>query len=265
MLYKIIVGNLAMSNSQFNHDMFDFLNRLNKCSNVEMFIDVIDFEIKKIGFSCFNLFIMPNIKSLDQITLSPRMISSVHLKFPSWYINNNYYISDELLGSVIKTRFPLLISEYFIQKFTSYKCKKLYNELKTMWGMNDGIYICSEKYNYLLILNLNISIKDVQRPNSFINSKLPFAKCLLDSIHIAINESQLFDHSEIIKPLLPKISSKQLECLRLTASGLSQSQIAPKMHISIDTVKYHKKEILRIFNTNSMYFAIYKGVKLGLI
>jgi DNA-binding CsgD family transcriptional regulator len=57
-----------------------------------------------------------------------------------------------------------------------------------------------------------------------------------------------------------KLKEKELEILRLYAQGLTINQIAEKMFISSDTVKYYRRKIFEIFNvknfTEALSFAI---------
>jgi len=57
-----------------------------------------------------------------------------------------------------------------------------------------------------------------------------------------------------------KLKEKELEILRLYAQGLTINQIAEKMFVSPDTVKYYRRKIFEIFNvknfTEALSFAI---------
>lgn len=57
-----------------------------------------------------------------------------------------------------------------------------------------------------------------------------------------------------------KLKDKELEVLRLYAQGLTINQIAEKMFVSPDTIKYYRKKIFKIFDvknfTEALSFAI---------
>lgn len=58
----------------------------------------------------------------------------------------------------------------------------------------------------------------------------------------------------------PKLKDKELEILRLYAQGLTINQIAEKMFVSPDTIKYYRRKIFETFNvknfTEALSFAI---------
>ena len=61
------------------------------------------------------------------------------------------------------------------------------------------------------------------------------------------------------------LSNVQYEILKKVALGKKEKEIASEISLSINTVKYHKKEIFTKLQVDSVGEAIYKAVKLDLL
>lgn len=61
------------------------------------------------------------------------------------------------------------------------------------------------------------------------------------------------------------LSSKQVEVLKLLSIGKTEEAAAEEIGISINTVKYHKKRIYNILNTDNLPAAIIKAIEKGII
>lgn len=57
-----------------------------------------------------------------------------------------------------------------------------------------------------------------------------------------------------------KLSIKETEMLQMLASGLTENQISEQLFISPNTVKYHKKSIVKKLNVSTIKEAIYRYV-----
>lgn len=68
-----------------------------------------------------------------------------------------------------------------------------------------------------------------------------------------------------VHPTQFNLTQRELEVLRLIASGLNNAQIAQQLFISQSTVKYHLSNIQRKMNVNTRAEVIVLGVKNGLI
>ena len=62
-----------------------------------------------------------------------------------------------------------------------------------------------------------------------------------------------------------RISQRELEVLQLMASGLSNNEIADRLHISLDTVKSHSKSLFSKLEVHRRTQAIEKARRLSLI
>lgn len=58
------------------------------------------------------------------------------------------------------------------------------------------------------------------------------------------------------KSLKPKLTPREMEVLRLYAQGLTINQIAEKIFVAPDTVKYYRRRIFETFDVNSIVAAL---------
>ena len=75
------------------------------------------------------------------------------------------------------------------------------------------------------------------------------------------SSSKEFDQ---LASLLNPLSERELEVIRLLEEGLSNQEIAARLHISLNTVKAHLKSIYGKLGVNNRVQAIAKGRELGL-
>lgn len=85
-------------------------------------------------------------------------------------------------------------------------------------------------------------------------------KELLDAIDNVLNNKHYFS-DEVTKKLLepvpavviPKLTRREKEILKLIADGESSNTIAEKLYISLLTVETHRRNIIQKFQTNNMF------------
>lgn len=68
-------------------------------------------------------------------------------------------------------------------------------------------------------------------------------------------------NAELIEPL----SKRELEVISLIASGLSNADIAQKLHVTVGTVKWHANNIYLKLNVKTRTQATAKARKMGLL
>lgn len=84
------------------------------------------------------------------------------------------------------------------------------------------------------------------------NGKNYFSQEVVDSL----NEPQ---------PQQPVITRREKEVLQLIAEGLTNTEIAEKLFISIPTVNTHRKSIIEKFGVKNTATLIGKAIKLGVL
>ncbi|HXH19305.1 MAG TPA: LuxR C-terminal-related transcriptional regulator [Chitinophagales bacterium] len=62
-----------------------------------------------------------------------------------------------------------------------------------------------------------------------------------------------------------QLSKRELEVLNLVAKGLTASEVAEQLYLSLDTVETHKKNIVRKLEAKNSIEAVVKAVKMRLI
>lgn len=65
--------------------------------------------------------------------------------------------------------------------------------------------------------------------------------------------------------MIEALSLRELEVLRLLATGLSDEEIGAKLFIALGTVKWHVKNIFGKLGVGSRTQAVAKALKLGLL
>lgn len=69
-------------------------------------------------------------------------------------------------------------------------------------------------------------------------------------------------HEEVYELLL---TPRELQILRLSEQGLTETEIARSIPLSIETIKSHRKHLLEKLQAHNIAEAIHKGHELGLI
>ncbi len=87
-----------------------------------------------------------------------------------------------------------------------------------------------------------------------INDKGLVGHCL----HIAIDVNEILEKSDFVRNIktieiseAPSISNREYEVLQLIAKEFTTAQIADKLFIGKDAVNYHRKNLLKKFNSSS--------------
>jgi LuxR family maltose regulon positive regulatory protein len=84
----------------------------------------------------------------------------------------------------------------------------------------------------------------------------PYAAQLLGSVPVEIQKRPALEQA---------LSEREIEALRLLAAGLTYAEIARELFVSINTVKWHAKNIYRKLDVNRRAYAVAKARDLGLI
>lgn len=63
----------------------------------------------------------------------------------------------------------------------------------------------------------------------------------------------------------PKLSPREQEVLNLLSTGLKRKEVASRLYVSVETINFHCKNLLKKFRLNKMYVLIEKAKELNLI
>jgi LuxR family maltose regulon positive regulatory protein len=72
-------------------------------------------------------------------------------------------------------------------------------------------------------------------------------------------------HSPVVQPLVEPLSERELDVLRLLATGMSNPEIADQLFIATSTVRSHLKSIYGKLNVHRRWDAVQRAEELGLI
>ena len=123
---------------------------------------------------------------------------------------------------------------------------------------HQAIHLTNDDFGNLAVaLNIHTDISHITRENSFI--------VLIQGIsprkdYIQIDLSTTFNMNKI-----PKLTYREKEILKLIMEGFSSQQIARKLFISTETVRVHRKNILKKTNTNKSNQLIKNCLEWGLV
>ncbi|WP_099366820.1 LuxR C-terminal-related transcriptional regulator [Sphingobacterium sp. 1.A.4] len=117
--------------------------------------------------------------------------------------------------------------------------------------------VLDEEQKIKIALNIHTDIEHITQLNSGL-------------VHIQsnnkINKHLQFDpYEEEAQVPKPKLSRREMQILPLIAKGSSSKQIAAQLFISEDTVRVHRKNILKKTNTNSSHLLIKKCLEWGIL
>ena len=68
-----------------------------------------------------------------------------------------------------------------------------------------------------------------------------------------------------LQPLVEPLSERELEVLRLLATGLSNPEIAQRLYIATSTVRSHLKNVYGKLNVHKRWDAVHRAEELGLL
>lgn len=122
---------------------------------------------------------------------------------------------------------------------------------------HQGIHLSQDQEGrFTAALNIHTDINHV----TAVNNKIVLVKALGEKNYCQLALSA--DPSEFI---LPKLSRREMEVLRLLAQGFTSPQIADKLFISPFTVQVHRKSLLKKTQTSNSGCLIKKSIELGLL
>jgi LuxR family maltose regulon positive regulatory protein len=78
-----------------------------------------------------------------------------------------------------------------------------------------------------------------------------------------MNASPIRIPQSAFQNLIEPVSENELEVLQLLAAGLANQEIAHKLHISLDTVKVHRKHIYDKLEVSNRTRAMTRARELG--
>jgi DNA-binding NarL/FixJ family response regulator len=93
----------------------------------------------------------------------------------------------------------------------------------------------------------------------------PLAACQNGPDQAQRSQARIARRAQAVKPLVEPLSERELEVLQLIAIGKKNQEIADDLVISLNTVRYHTKNLYGKLGVNKRTQAVAKAQKLGLI
>lgn len=106
-------------------------------------------------------------------------------------------------------------------------------------------------------LNIHTNIQHITQVNNFI--------VLVNGIGDRSDYCRIDLSEKDMNPTIPKLSKREMEVLCLIGQGLSSLQIGKKLFISEETVRVHRKHLLKKTATNNSSNLIKKCIELSLL
>lgn len=115
--------------------------------------------------------------------------------------------------------------------------------------------INNKEYSYLVLVS---SCGHISNEMIVISELL--SRCIFYEYNLQIAKRNI----QIVNPII-NLNQRQLEVLQLLARGIPDKIVAAEMNLSIDTIKYHKKNIFKKLNVTCTMEAVLKAIKLGIL
>lgn len=123
---------------------------------------------------------------------------------------------------------------------------------------HQAVHIAVDANNKLTYaLNIHTDIQHITQENSGL--------LLVQTLNQDKEYIQIDPYEQEEKTKTPELSKREMEILPYIANGHSSKRIADQLFISVDTVRAHRKNILRKTNTNSSNVLIKKCLEWGLL
>lgn len=122
---------------------------------------------------------------------------------------------------------------------------------------------------HALVVNLLAEIRHVLPPAGFARAiehgKLLDLEAVVKRLRIELNPQVQDALLPLAQPLLDSLSERELQVLALIAEGLSNREIAEQLYVTVDTVKYHSKQIYSKLNVSGRTQAVARARELRLL
>lgn len=165
-----------------------------------------------------------------------------------------------------KRAFDFIYQSLGVEKITRYK--ESYNfRFKTADGSyqlynHQSIILTTDEHgNFIKSLNIHTNISHITKTNNHKVSLIGLAG-EPSFLNMSVLESDLDEKLPVSEITFSK---KEIEIIRLISKGLETSEIAEKLFVSVDTIKTHRKNILRKSQCNNSSELIAKSMSEGWI
>lgn len=171
------------------------------------------------------------------------------------YHEKNYLQLDPILKKARLTQQPFLWEGQLLDQ------EPLFWKEAARAGLNVG-WTCSNINAYSTFSMITLARSDGSVTPAELSAKELKMRWLADATHIAV--SHLFKSPDV-ESSFSRLTAREIEILRWTADGKTQSEISQILAISFDTVKFHSKNAIAKLGTVNKTAAVVKAIVLGML
>ncbi len=141
---------------------------------------------------------------------------------------------------------------------------------KTFYTISEYHYCSFLKNSAFYSIPLPINYKDysylvlISSCGYISNEMIVISDLLSRFILNEFNQHIVNKNIQILNPII-NLNQRQLEVLQLLAKGMPDKIVAAEMNLSVDTIKYHKRNIFKKLNVTCTIEAILKAIKLKIL
>ncbi len=234
--------------------LHDYITTIKTVDNFEEAIKTFNDAITNYGFDYY-IFSQANISEIPA-TLNHKYYNTTFP--PEWqqrYVEQEYFSVDPIHLKLIKSQDPFYWSEY-MQTISPSTSQMLMMHDAQKYGLMDGLaasYLRQGGDSYFISIAKQEMITDY-------DPALLSALYLLSSYLVTA-----YEKSETAKTTSTTLTTKEQNIINLAAIGKTDLDIATISHISVNTVRYHWKNIFKKLETNNRVFAVIRAINSGLI
>ncbi|KTT63950.1 hypothetical protein NS383_17715 [Pseudomonas oryzihabitans] len=186
------------------------------------------------------------------------IISNYPEQWRSTYDTHAFHEVDPVVHHCLSSSISLLWTE---DNFRTKAERKLYEEAHSH-GVRSGLCIpIHGPRGEFGMLNF---LCDRRSPDSVVSENgLAFFSLLRD--YAVESFTKLQGHDENEPEVLPKLTARELECLKWVAAGKTSWEISRILSCAEVTVNYHVTNLMRKFNADTRQHAVMRGIRSGLV
>lgn len=197
------------------------------------------------------------------------IIDKIDQKVCFFLVNENLDIVEIIVDPTVKNileKYGIKKGFSFIEKEAGTNAVYLAEKTKNPISILPGHHYC-KPFNSFYSIAFPLMIKEnilgyinIMSRDIIKNEVICLCKIFKDNLKLKI-DYQLLNKSNKFNNL----TEKQLYLIKNMANGYTEKTIAKELHLSISTIKYHKKKLFNIFHANSKLEIVIKAFKNGLL
>lgn len=239
----------------FNAEMIALLAELSQSTNPESLLQCMHRAAAALGFDKVLFGIQVNVAGLGR-TLR-HVISGYPAEFQQIYAEQNFAELDPTIGHCLNSKAPLLWSD-------SLYCSRSWPvaEEARRFGLHEGLSIPVHDPS-----SRAVSMVSLARDQCLCNAvEERFAiDCGTVLAHMVHNTVKSVLLPSMLEKFMPRLTPREMECLRWLAIGKSNSTISDIINISEATVNFHVSNVFRKLKVYSRVQAAAVALALGLV